>query len=82
MCPHGEGLRKRYANSDQRQQPQWQLLLLGETGTSDIGWPGMTSGGQQPACMGAGRCTEADRQMDRLEKTLGRHSSQLHLGWV
>lgn len=48
----------------QRQQTQWQLLILGETCTSDIGWPGMTSGGQGPACMGVGRCTEADRWTD------------------
>lgn len=48
----------------QRQQTQWQLLILGETGTSDIGWPGMTLGRQGPACMGVGRCTEADRWTD------------------
>lgn len=64
VCTRGVELRKRYANSDQRQQTQRQLLLLGETGTSDIGWPGMTSGGQGPACVGAGRCTEADRWTD------------------
>lgn len=64
VCTRGVELRKRYANSDQRQQTQRQLLLLGETGTSDIGWPGMTSGGRGQPVWGLADALEADRWTD------------------